>query len=58
MSPAFAAEVARYQEMPDWALNGLVAEMERMLAAQQSMLAAARKAQKNQKRAAKKERKE
>lgn len=53
MSPAFAAEVARYQALSDGCLEANVRDLERRLKSVQTELAAARKAQKNQKRDAK-----
>lgn len=48
MNPKFAIEVARYEQMPPEHLDGLIREFKRMLKVQQSMLAAATKAQKKQ----------
>lgn len=50
VNPKFAIEVARYEQMPPEHLAGLIREFQRMLKTQQSMLAAALRAQKNQKR--------
>lgn len=53
MKAKFAAEVARYETLAPEHLAALIGEFRRMLSAQQSMLAAALKAQKNQRKAEK-----
>lgn len=55
MSPHMAAQVEYYEAIKPDRLDIIVAGMERSLAQYQQQLAAARKAQKNQKRAAKKD---
>lgn len=58
MNPMFAEEVAKFEAMESGALAECVARYEHVISLEQRLLAAARKAQKNQKRAAKKDRKE
>lgn len=53
MSPAMEVQIAGYQAMPAQCLEVNIAALESCLRRTQKLLAAARKAQKNQKRAAK-----